>query len=83
MSDIYRNALASFELTRKLIKTVLALYKERQQREVQDLEISWLCLRVSKTREGNGTPLQYPCMENPMNGGAWEAAFQMVTKSRT
>ena len=83
MSDIYRNALASFELTRKLIKTVLALYKERQQREVQDLEISWLCLRVSKTREGNGTPLQYPCLENPMNGGAWEAAVQRIAKSRT
>ena len=22
-------------------------------------------------REGNGTPLQYSCLENPMNGGAW------------
>ena len=22
-------------------------------------------------REGNGTPLQYSCMENPMDGGAW------------
>ena len=21
--------------------------------------------------EGNGTPLQYPCLENPMDGGAW------------
>ena len=24
--------------------------------------------------EGNGTPLQYSCLENPMDGGAWEAA---------
>ena len=24
--------------------------------------------------EGNGTPLQYPCLENPMDGGAWKAA---------
>ena len=23
------------------------------------------------TREGNGTPLQYSCLENPMDGGAW------------
>ena len=23
------------------------------------------------TGEGNGTPLQYPCLENPMDGGAW------------
>ena len=24
-----------------------------------------------KAREGNGTPLQYFCLENPMDGGAW------------
>ena len=24
-----------------------------------------------KTGEGNGTPLQYSCLENPMDGGAW------------
>ena len=24
-----------------------------------------------KNGEGNGTPLQYPCLENPMDGGAW------------
>ena len=33
--------------------------------------------------EGNGTPLQYSCLENPMDGGAWEAAVHGVTKSRT
>ena len=27
--------------------------------------------RMGKTGEGNGTPLQYPCLENPMGGGAW------------
>ena len=26
------------------------------------------------TGEGNGTPLQYSCLENPMDGGAWKAA---------
>ena len=26
---------------------------------------------IYKTREGNGTPLQYSCLENPMDGGAW------------
>ena len=26
------------------------------------------------SREGNGTPLQYSCLENPMEGGAWWAA---------
>ena len=32
--------------------------------------------------EGNGTPLQYSCLENPMDGGAWWAAVHGVTKSR-
>ena len=33
--------------------------------------------------EGNGTPLQYSCLKNPMEGGAWEAAIHGVAKSRT
>ena len=33
--------------------------------------------------EGNGTPLQYSCLDNPMNGGAWWAAVHGVAKSRT
>ena len=35
------------------------------------------------TREGNGTPLQYSFLENPMAGGAWWAAVHGVAKSRT
>ena len=31
----------------------------------------------------NGTPLQYSCLENPMDGGAWWAAVHGVTKSQT
>ena len=33
--------------------------------------------------EGNGTPLQYSCLENPMDWGAWWAAVHGVAKSRT
>ena len=32
--------------------------------------------------EGNGTPLQHSCLENPMDRGAWWAAVHGVTKSR-
>ena len=32
--------------------------------------------------EGNGTPLQYFCLENPMDGGAWQAAVHGVAKSQ-
>ena len=33
--------------------------------------------------EGNGNPLQYACLENPMDGGAWWAKAHGVPKSRT
>ena len=33
-------------------------------------------------RESNGIPLQYSCLENPMDGGAWKAAIHGVAKSR-
>ena len=33
--------------------------------------------------EGNGNPLQYPCLENPMDRGAWWAISHGVAKSRT
>ena len=33
--------------------------------------------------EGNGTPLQYFCLENPMDGEAWWAAVHGVAKSQT
>ena len=33
--------------------------------------------------ERNGTPLQYPCLENPMDGGAWWPAVRGVAKSPT
>ena len=32
--------------------------------------------------EGNGNPLQYSCLENPMDGGAWGAIVHGVAKSR-
>ena len=33
--------------------------------------------------EGNDNPLQYSCLENPMDGGAWLAIVHGVTKSQT
>ena len=33
--------------------------------------------------EGNGNPLQYSCLEDPVDGGAWWAAVRGVAKSRT
>ena len=33
--------------------------------------------------EGNGTPLQYSCLENPMDGGAWKAAVHGIAEGQT
>ena len=33
--------------------------------------------------EGNGNPLEYSCLENPMDRGAWQITIHGVTKSRT
>ena len=57
-------------------------------------EASWLFVLFSlfhlisatlqhESGEGNGTSLQYSCLENPMDGGAWWAAVHGVAKSRT
>ena len=51
------------------------------QRVDHTLGFSWWV--SGKDGEGNGTPLQYSCLENPMDGGAWWAAVHGVTKSRT
>ena len=38
---------------------------------------------ANSIREGNGTPLQYSCLENPMDRVAWKAAVHGVTEGRT
>ena len=43
-------------------------------------ELLELCRKFGK---GHGTPLQYSCLENPMDGGAWWAAVHGVVKSWT
>ena len=44
---------------------------------------SFVFFWASYNREGDGTLLQYSCLENPMDGGAWRAAVHGVAKSRT
>ena len=58
----------------------------------QDIEYSFLCYRLGHCclsilyidiGESNGTPLQYSCLENPMDGGAWKAAVHGVAEGWT
>ena len=44
---------------------------------------AYLLLTDVNPREGNGTPLQYSCLEKPMDGGAWKAAVHGVAEGRT
>ena len=49
----------------------------------QTLHILLRASRESVLGEGTGDPLQYSCLENPTNGGAWQAAVRGVAKSQT
>ena len=50
-------------------------------------ECSYYCtialISHASNGEGNGTPLQYSCLENPMGGGTWKAAVHGVAESDT
>ena len=46
-------------------------------------KIAILTTIITLNGEGNGTPLQHSCLENPMDGGAWWAAVHGVARSRT
>ena len=53
--------------------------------EVYDSWLSrlFLCLISQNSGEGNGTPLQYSCLENPMDRGAWKAAVHGIADGQT
>ena len=46
-------------------------------------KVHLLCILYQYFGEGNDTPLQYSCLENPMDGGAWKAAVHGVAEGRT
>ena len=46
-------------------------------------QFSHIVVLITLLGEGSGTPLQYSCLENPINGGAWCAAVHGVPRSGT
>ena len=56
-------------------------YKEGYVKERVVFSLGSFLLLISGERNGN--PLQYSCLENPMDGGAWWAAVHGVARSRT
>ena len=51
--------------------------QETQERQVQSLD------QEDPLEEGHGKPLQYSCLENPLDRGACQATVQSVSKSQT
>ena len=62
-------------------KAIQALNEEQIQIRREVIQ-NWMALDIL-TGEGNGTPLQYSCLENPRDGGAWWADVYGVAQSRT
>ena len=46
-------------------------------------DLGWIPGLGRSPGEGNGNPLQYSCLGNPTDGGAWQATVHGVTKNRT
>ena len=46
-------------------------------------ELEYILTCIVTDGEGNGNPLQYSCLENPVDGGPWWAAVYGVAQSRT
>ena len=74
LSFYYHNVI---KITCLLYSTV-SFYRSRTRFSILFYDHLAQCLG-----EGNGTPLQHSCLENPMGGGAWKAAVHGVAKSRT
>ena len=64
-------------LGRKVMTNIYSILKSR------DITLPTKVCLVKAVGEGNGTPLQYSCLENPMDGGAWKAAVHGVAEGRT
>ena len=76
----------SFPVCKLDLKRPISRFLKRQYRcHVNVPKAFWCYLHgvMHHIREGNGTPLQCSCLENPMDGGAWWAAVHGIAKSRT
>ena len=62
-----------------LFKNV-SVVKDKINRLVEKLRN---CITLKKVKGTTGTPLQYSCLANPLDGGAWWAAVRGVARSRT
>ena len=72
-----------YAVTATVIIWLHKFVKTHQIRDLMSMNLTVYKLYFNKELdgEGNGTPLQYSCLENPMDGGAWQAAVHGVARS--
>ena len=51
--------------------------------EIQEIWVQSLGQKMASLGVGNGNPLQYSCLDNPTDRGAWWATVHGITKSQT
>ena len=73
----------SHEIKRRFLLGRKAMTKLDSRVKSRDITLLTKVCLVRAIGEGNGTPLQYSCPENPMDGGAWKAAVCGVAEGRT
>ena len=81
---------AGYKINKQKPLAFLYTNKEKTEREIKETIPFTIAMKRIKylgiylpNGEGNGTPLQHSCLENPMDGGACWAALHGVTKSQT
>ena len=73
-----RDVFKKIEEIKETFHTRMGMMKDRSSKDLTEAE------EIKKWyREGNSNPLQYSCLENPMDRGAWWAAVHGVAKSQT
>ena len=87
ISPIKRGCLHALPLDLGGLSTCLEKWNIPEVPLLCDVKARCFCIfsigALLSAREGNGTPLQYSCLEDPMGGGAWWAAVHGVAKSQT
>ena len=82
-SKIIADGDCSHEIKRRLLLRRKAMANLGRILKSRGITLMKKCLSSQSYREGNGTPLQYSCLENPLDGGVWWAAVHGVAKTRT
>ena len=70
------------KMTVRILMTIPVAQMVKNLPAMQETRVQSLG-RKRSSGEGNGNPLQYSCLENPMDRGAWWATVHGVAKSRT